>query len=236
MRNYLLEYLSKNPELCQELEEDEEVVQKRKHYIETKKKLERIHKIIDGDFKIKEIIKGDEIKSNDTILHKAINPNLFGDPPKMENNKSEKNNTNATQNKSSKFQDFKNFLFGKPHTETSSKIKNPSKNNLFGNPNPSSTKNNLFGDGTPNKGTNRIDNLFGNPNKAQQQQNKNKDLKINFSGNIDPKEAYNFYQKNKQYMPSGQQMSGAKTVNNFMNQNNNNNNASKKKSYGNLFG
>ena len=254
MRNYLLKYLSMNPELCQELEEDEEAVQKRKHYIETKKKLERIHKIIDGDTKIKEIIKGDKIKNIDTILlfkgintknssqnlafktNKAINPNLFGDPPKMDNNKSEENNTNATQNKSSIFQDFKNYLFGKPHTETSSKIKNPSKNNLFGNPNPSSTKNNLFGDGIPNKGTTKIDNLFGNPNKTQQQQNKNKDLKINFSGNIDPKEAYNFYQKNKQYMPSGQQMSGAKTVNNFMNQNNNNNNASKKKSYGNLFG
>ena len=68
-------------------------------------------------------------------------------------------------------------------------------------------------------------------------QNKNKDLNvslkidpkegnitgINVQGNIDPKDAYNFYQKNKQYMPSGQQMlSGAQKTANFMNQVNNN--------------
>ena len=48
---------------------------------------------------------------------------------------------------------------------------------------------------------------------------------INVQGNIDPKDAYNFYQKNKQYMPSGQQMlSGAQKAGNFMNQMNNNNN------------
>ena len=59
----------------------------------------------------------------------------------------------------------------------------------------------------------------------------------NLAGNIDPKDAYNFYKKNKQYMPSGQQMmSGAKTVNNFMNQNNNNNNTAKNNTLANLFG
>ena len=48
---------------------------------------------------------------------------------------------------------------------------------------------------------------------------------INVKGNIDPKDAYNFYQKNKQYMPTGQQMlSGAQKAGNFMNQMNNNNN------------
>ncbi len=55
---------------------------------------------------------------------------------------------------------------------------------------------------------------------------------INVQGNIDPKDAYNFYQKNKQYMPSGQQMlSGAQKTANFINQvnNNNNNNAADNK-------
>ena len=35
-----------------------------------------------------------------------------------------------------------------------------------------------------------------------------KDL-VNVKGNIDPKDAMNFYKNNKQYMPSGQQMLNA---------------------------
>ena len=47
---------------------------------------------------------------------------------------------------------------------------------------------------------------------------------VNVQGNIDPKDAYNFYQKNKQYLPSGQQMLNAgKQGVNFYNQVNNNN-------------
>ena len=312
MRFYLLQYLSKNPEFCQELEEDQEVAQKRKYYIEAQKKLKRINKLIDGDVKITEIIKGDNIKSIDTILQaqgintqkpnpveepgahssknlslktaKTMNSNLFGFPPKMDN-KPAANNTNTTttiQNKPAISQTAKNNLFGNnPTTESSSKTtiaKKPPKNNLFGNPGTSTTKpNNLFGNqntkktnaannlfgtgasnqgssnnlfGTPNQGANRTNNLFGNPNKTQQQQNKNKDLNINLkmdssgnitganlAGNVDPKDAYNFYQKNKQYMPSGQQMmSGAKAVNTFMNQNNNNNANQKNNTLANLFG
>ena len=309
MRFYLLQYLSKNPEFSQELEEDQEVAQKRKYYIEAQKKLKRINKLIDGDVKITEIIKGDNIKSIDTILqsqgintqkpveevgahssknltlkpNKTINPNLFGVPPKTEINKPA-NNTNGTQNKPAMSQATKNNLFGNPLQENTSKTtiaKKPPKNNLFGNPAPNTSKsNNLFGNqnntkkttdanklfgtgtsnqasnnlfGTPNQGANRTNNLFGNPKQTQQQQqqNKNKDLNINLkmdssgnitganlAGNIDPKDAYNFYQKNKQYMPSGQQMmSGAKTVNNFMNsQNNSNNNAAKNNTLANLFG
>ena len=308
MRFYLLQYLSKNPEFSQELEEDQEVAQKRKYYIEAQKKLKRINKLIDGDVKITEIIKGDNIKSIDTILqsqgintqkpveevgahssknltlkpNKTINPNLFGIPPKTEINKPAANNTNATQNKPQMSQATKNNLFGNPLADTGSKTtigKKPPKNNLFGNPPPNTSKpNNLFGNqnntkkttgannlfgtgssnqasnnlfGTPNQGANRTNNLFGNPKQTQQQQqNKNKDLNINLkmdssgnitganlAGNIDPKDAYNFYKKNKQYMPSGQQMmSGAKTVNNFMNQNNNNNNTAKNNTLANLFG
>ena len=296
MRFYLLQYISKNPEFCQELEEDQEVAQKRKYYIEAQKKLKRIHKLIDGDVKITEIIKGDNIKSIDTILqaqgintqnsnpveeegthssknlsmktNKTLNTNLFGVPPKTEINKPATNNTNTTQTKPPMSQAAKNNLFGNPLQESSSKttiVKKTPKNNLFGNPsttnntkannlfgNPNTKKtqtNNLFGNATPNQGSSRPNNLFGNTN-TNQQQNKNKDLKINLkmdnsgnitganlSGNIDPKDAYNFYQKNKQYMPSGQQMlSGAKTVNNFMNQNNNNNNNAGKGTLANLFG
>jgi hypothetical protein len=283
MRFYLLQYLSKNPEFSQELEEDQEVAQKRKYYIEAQKKLKRIHKLIDGDVKITEIIKGDNIKSIDTILqaqgintqnpnpveevgahssknltlktNKTLNTNLFGVPPKMDNNKPAANNASTTQIKPPISQAAKNNLFGNPLTENTSKTtigKKPPKNNLFGNPsttsntkannlfgNPNTKKtqtNNLFGNTTPNQGNSRANNLFGNPN-TNQQQNKNKDLNINLkmdssgnitganlAGNIDPKDAYNFYQKNKQYMPSGQQMmSGAKAANNFMNANNNNN-------------
>jgi hypothetical protein len=283
MRFYLLQYLSKNPEFSQELEEDQEVAQKRKYYIEAQKKLKRIHKLIDGDVKITEIIKGDNIKSIDTILqaqgintqnpnpveevgahssknltlktNKTLNTNLFGVPPKMDNNKPAANNASTTQIKPPISQAAKNNLFGNPLTENTSKTtigKKPPKNNLFGNPsttsntkannlfgNPNTKKtqtNNLFGNTTPNQGNSRANNLFGNPN-TNQQQNKSKDLNINLkmdssgnitganlAGNIDPKDAYNFYQKNKQYMPSGQQMmSGAKAANNFMNANNNNN-------------
>ena len=118
--------------------------------------------------------------------------------------------------------------------------------------------NNLFG--TPNQTQNRNTNLFGNPTNQQPKQNqpqpqkqapqqKNKDLNVslkidpkegnitgvNVQGNIDPKDAYNFYQKNKQYMPSGQQMlSGAKTGMNMYNQANANNNNSN--GLANLFG
>ena len=150
-------------------------------------------------------------------------------------------------------------LFGNTSTSTK-KADAATKNNLFGNPNANKkpATNNLFG--TPTQTQNRNTNLFGNqpqqqkqtqpPKQNQQQQNKdlNVSLKldpkqgtitgVNVQGNIDPKDAYNFYQKNKQYMPSGQQMlSGAQAGMNFYNQNNANNNNSKQNSgLANLFG
>lgn len=162
--------------------------------------------------------------SKTTIGKKPPKNNLFGNPPP---NTSKPNNLFGNQNNTKK---------------------TTGANNLFGTGSSNQASNNLFG--TPNQGANRTNNLFGNPKQTQQQQNKNKDLNINLkmdssgnitganlAGNIDPKDAYNFYQKNKQYMPSGQQMmSGAKTVNNFMNQNNNNNNAAKNNTLANLFG
>ena len=140
-------------------------------------------------------------------------------------------------------------LFGSTQSTTNKNANTKATNNLFGST-PSTTNknantkatNNLFG--TPNQNQqNRSNNLFGNPKTTptqQQQKQQNKDLNVslkldpnqgtisgvNVQGNIDPKDAYNFYQKNKQYMPSGQQMaSGAQKGLNFYNQANANNNA-----------
>ena len=302
MNFYLLQYISKNPEICEDLEEDQDVAQKRVYYIDASKKLKKINKAIGLDEQIAKFFKEDNIKSIETILvaqgidsrankekeeqekekeknakKPKININDIGQPPKKEM-PPEKTTTNPKPNIS---QSTKNNLFGnntKPNpTKSSNLFGNPTQTktdatpaakkaqstNLFGNPTPANKKpaatnqqkNNLFG--TPNQANiNKGTNLFGNTNtntntnktqntpkttQAPQNQNQNqkKDLSvslkidpkegnitgINVKGNIDPKDAYNFYQKNKQYMPSGQQMlSGAQKAGNFMNQMNNNNN------------
>ena len=301
MNFYLLQYISKNPEICQDLEEDQDVAQKRVYYIDASKKLKKINKAIGLDEQIAKFFKEDNIKSIETILvaqgidsrankekeeqekekekeknakKPKININDIGQPPKKET-PPEKTTTNPKANIS---QSTKNNLFGnnpKPNpakssnlfgnptqtkTDTTPAAKKAQSTNLFGNPTPANkkpttttnqAKNNLFG--TPNqaninKGTNLFGNTNTNTNKTQntpkttqtaQNQNQKKDLNvslkidpkegnitgINVKGNIDPKDAYNFYQKNKQYMPSGQQMlSGAQKAGNFMNQMNNNNN------------
>ena len=176
-------------------------------------------------------------------LNTSTKTNLFG-PPTTQTNTNPKlaQSTRPTNN-----------LFGNP-TTTQKKPNPPATNNLFGNP--TTTKknqtNNLFG--TPNQSQQRTNNLFGNPSNTQQ--NKNKDMNISLkvdpkqgtitgvnaqNVNVDPKDAYNFYQKNKQYLPSGQQMaSGAQKGIQFYNQTNANNNTNTKntKSSGlaNLFG
>ena len=189
--------------------------------------------------------------------------NLFGLPPNSSNA-----NINQNQNKQNINAQTKTNLFGNPQPKTTVGTSKP--NNLFGNANTSNnTKatNNLFGNpkktnssqsnnlfGTPNQSQTKT-NLFGN-NQTQTNQQKNKDLKVNMKidpnqgtisninvqGNIDPKDAYNFYQKNKQYMPSGQQMmKGAQAGMNYYNQTNNNNNTNTKQNksnnaLANLFG
>ena len=309
MKFYLLQYLSKNPEFSQELEEDPEVAQKRVYYIDANKKLKRINKMCGYDDQITKIVKGDNIKSIDTILQSQdINPEnsnqidneignqsaknlsfkgqninnpLFG-APKKENKPTNNvaqigvpikketkspltSTTNTQTNKPNISSTTKNNLFGPPpntNKNTTAKTNNlfgtntnkNATNNLFGNTNTTKkttpAMNNLFG--TPNQQQNRNTNLFGNPKNdpapaPQPKKDLNVNLKIdpkqgtitgvNVQGNIDPKDAYNFYQKNKQYMPSGQQMiSGAKKVNNFYQENNNNNNNNKKTGFSNLFG
>jgi hypothetical protein len=318
MRFYFLQFISKNVEFSQEFEEDQEVAQKRKYYVDSQKKLKKIIKDIEKDDQITKIVKEDNIKNIDNILEsqgiKTANievdkepgnqsaknlsykpqnkTNLFGAPPNFDKKPAVQKKTtiqnNPPLNASTKTNLFGNpqqqpsktaigkstNIFGNPSTTTkkpeptnnlfgnTTNTKKPdtaAKNNLFGNPNTKKPQtNNLFG--TPNQTQNRNTNLFGNPTNQQQKQNppqpqkqapqqKNKDLNVslkidpkegnitgvNVQGNIDPKDAYNFYQKNKQYMPSGQQMlSGAKTGMNMYNQANANNNNSN--GLANLFG
>ena len=168
---------------------------------------------------------------------KNSNTNLFGLPPKKES-------TSSNQVKPTISNTTKTNLFGNPQPKTTV----GKSNNLFGNTNTTKPSTNLFGNpkkppannlfGTPNQTQQKKNtNLFGNPQNQQAQQ-KNKDLNVNLKldpnqgtitgvnvqGNIDPKDAYNFYQKNKQYLPSGQQMLNAgKQGVNFYNQVNNNN-------------
>ena len=317
MKFYLLQYLSKNPEFSQELEEDPEVAQKRVYYVDASKKLKRINKMCGYDDQINKIVKGDNIKSIDTILQSQdinpensnqidneignqsaknssikgqnINNTLFGVskkenkptnnatqigvPIKKETKPPLTSTTNIQTNKPNISSTTKNNLFGPPANTTkntttktnnlfgTSTNKNTT-NNLFGNTNTNTntnttkktntTMNNLFGS-PPNQQQNRKTNLFGNPKNdpaptpPPQKKDLNVSLKIdpkqgeitgiNVQGNIDPKDAYNFYQKNKQYMPSGQQMlAGAKKVNNFYQENNNNNINKKKTGFTNLFG
>ena len=303
---FLLQYLSKNPEFVQELEEDPEVAQKRVYYINAQKKLKKINKMCGYDDQITKIVKGDNIKSIDTILQSQdinpqnsseidhevgnqsaknlsfkgqnINNNLFGGP-KKDNKPSSNVNTNLygvppkketnpppNTSKPNISAAAKNNLFG-PQTNTTNKNTGSKANNLFGTNTSKNPPNNLFGNtnntkktassnannlfGTP-KQQNPNTNLFGNPKNEAAPQAK-KDLKVglnidpkqgtitgvNVQGNIDPKDAYNFYQKNKQYIPSGQQMlAGAKKANNFYQENsgNNNNTAAKKSTLANLFG
>ena len=330
MRFYLLQFISKNVEFSQEFEEDQEVAQKRKYYVEAQKKLKKINKDIGMDDQITKIVKEDNIKTIDNILqsegisaanndiqkevgnqsaknlsYKANNTNskLFGIPPKKEviqptktinqnanktitqstkpsTNSSKTNlfgpnppktttnakdtsnlfgNPSTTTNKTTNTKASSN-LFGNPSTTTNKTTNTKATNNLFGNPSTTTNKNtntkatnNLFG--TPNQNQQaRSNNLFGNPKttptqqQQKQQQQQNKDLNVslkmdpnqgtitgvNVQGNIDPKDAYNFYQKNKQYMPSGQQMaSGAQKGLNYYNQANANNNANNNTSTGN---
>lgn len=310
MKFYLLQFISQNVQFSQEFEEDQEVAQKRKYYVESQKKLKKIYKDIGADDQITKIVKEDNIKTIDNILQSQginvqnandiekevgnssaknlsfkqnsnLNTNLFGVPPKKEAIK-QPQQSKANLNASTKTNLFgapkqsppakESNLFGNPattqkktnptnnlfgNTTTTQKKPNPAANNLFGNPTTTQKKsnpptNNLFG--TPNQSSQRNTNLFGNPtNQNTQQQNKNKDLNVslkvdpkqgaitgvNVQGNIDPKDAYNFYQKNKQYMPSGQQMmTGAQKGMNFYNQQNakNNNNQNKNSGLANLFG
>ena len=298
MNFYLLQYISKNPEICQDLEEDQDVAQKRIYYIDAQKKLKKINKTIGLDEQIAKFFKEDNIKSIETILEaQGINTQANKEKEEQEKEKEKEKEKNAKKPKTnindigppSKKEPEKTVTNTKPNISQATKINlfgsnkqtNVKNSNIFGNPTPKNDANtiqkknpstNLFGNpipvnkkstsntqakntnlfGTPNQANNtKSTNLFGNPstNKVQNtpktnQQNQKKDLNVslkidpkegnisgvNVQGNIDPKDAYNFYQKNKQYMPSGQQMlSGAQKAGNFMSQMNANNTENKPK-------
>jgi hypothetical protein len=174
------------------------------------------------------------INNSKPNISTAQKNNLFGNNPKANSTKSSnlfgpghKTDTNNAAKKTN--------LFGNPinnnNATQNKKTTNPPKNNLFGTPSQNPPKeSNLFGN-------NLSKSMMPQKTTPPNNQNKNKDLNvslkidpkegnitgINVQGNIDPQDAYNFYQKNKQYMPSGQQMlSGAQKTVNFMNQVNNN--------------
>ena len=272
MNFYLLQYISKNPEICEDLEEDQDVAQKRAYYIEAQKKLKKINKTVGVDEQLSKYFKEDNTKIIENILQQqginsqnaqenteekekkpqksGISINDIGLPPKKEpsNNISQAAKNNLFGSNSSKANNlFGNTTQNKPETTPSQKkntinlfgpSSNTNTNNNVNNKKPannntqSSKTNNLFGNmnssgSSMSKGAN---NLFGNnvnktpkTNQPNQPNQKSKDLNIslkvdpkegnikgvNVKGNVEPKDAMNFYNKNKQYMPSGQQVANA---------------------------
>ena len=268
MNFYLLQYISKNPEMCDDLEEDQDVAQKRAYYIDAQKKFKKINKAIGVDEQLSKYFKEDNTKAIESILQNqginsqnaqeiseqekekkpakpSISINDIGVPPKKEtNNISQATKNNLFGNTSTKA----NNLFGNPTNkiETTPSQKKAQNTNLFG---PKNGTNNANDKKTTNNQTTKTNNLFGNmasniskgasnlfgnltnsnnannanKNTPKANQKPNKDLNVslkldpkegkitgvNVKGNIDPKDAMNFYNNNKQYMPSGQQMLNA---------------------------
>ena len=249
MNFYLLQYISKNPEMCDDLEEDQDVAQKRAYYKEDNTKI--IENILQ-----QQGINSQNAQENTEDKEKkpqksGISINDIGLPLKKEpsNNISQATKNNLFGSNSSKA----NNLFGKPIQSKAETTPNTKKNttNLFGQPsntnsntntntnnnanNKKPANNNLFGNlsSSISKGAS---NLFGNSNKTTPKTNqpnqtnqtnqanqKTKDLNVslkidpkegsikgaNIKGNIDPKDAMNFYNKNKQNLPTGQQVANA---------------------------
>jgi hypothetical protein len=257
--------------MCDDLEEDQDVAQKRAYYIDAQKKLKKINKAVGVDEQLSKYFKEDNTKIIENILQQqgisaqnaqentedkdkkpqksGISINDIGLPPKKEpsNNISQATKNNLFGSNSSKA----NNLFGKPVQSKSETTPNTKKNttNLFGQPSNTNTNtntnnnannkkpanNNLFGNlgSSISKGAS---NLFGNSNKTTPKTNqpnqtnqtnqanqKAKDLNVslkidpkegsikgaNIKGNVDPKDAMNFYNKNKQNLPTGQQVANA---------------------------
>ena len=91
MNFYLLQYLSKNPEICQDLEEDQDVEQKRVYYIDAQKKLKKINKAISLDDQIAKYFKEDANKTIENILvSQGINSQAIKEKEEQEKEK-EKN-------------------------------------------------------------------------------------------------------------------------------------------------
>ena len=207
LRFFLLQYINKNPQIAQNLEEDPEMANKRKYLVESTKKMKKIEKNISYDDKLVKIIKDGKSNLDKILEEQGIKKtNSFKNELegiKNKNNSSKINNLFVDKNKSS----FKTptqtnsntNLFGNNQNEAKNKSNlfgnqmnnnnnsNVNKSNLFGNPNQQSQKNiqqqqksNLFGN--PNQQS-KTSNLFGNPtNNTKNQQKAN-----NLFGNPNPK-------------------------------------------------
>ena len=189
MNFYLLQYISKNPEMCDDLEEDQDVAQKRTYYIEAQKKLKKINKAVGLDEQISKFFKEDNTKIIENILQQqginaqnaqenkeqekekkpqksGISISDIGVPPKKEKNISQATKKNLFGPGSSKSNNiFGNPLENKPETTTPNQKKTST--NLFGNPlNTNTNANNNTNTNKEKTTTNNIvskaGNLFGN--------------------------------------------------------------------------
>ena len=260
MNFYLLQYISKNPEMCDDLEEDPDVAQKRAYYIEAQKKLKKINKAVGLDEQLSKYFKEDNTKIIENILQQqginaqnakdteqekekkpqksGISINDIGIPPKKEKNISQATKKNLFGPGSSKANNlFGNPLESKPETTTPNQKK--TQTNLFGTSTNTNTNANANNNTNANnqKTTSKAGNLFGNigssiskgasnlfgsntnankntPKVNQPNQKSAKDLNLkldskdvnnkgNNKGNVEPKEAMNFFNKNKQNNASG---------------------------------
>ena len=260
MNFYLLQYISKTPEMCDDLEEDPDVAQKRTYYIEAQKKLKKINKAVGLDEQLSKYFKEDNTKIIENILQQqginaqnakdteqekekkpqksGISINDIGIPPKKEKNISQATKKNLFGPGSSKANNlFGNPLESKPETTTPNQKK--TQTNLFGTSTNTNTNANANNNTNANnqKTTSKAGNLFGNigssiskgasnlfgsntnankntPKVNQPNQKSAKDLNLkldskdvnnkgNNKGNMEPKEAMNFFNKNKQNNASG---------------------------------
>ena len=205
LRFYLLQYISKNQEFSQNLEEDQDMANKREYYSECVKKLKKISKNISYDDQLTKIIKGDNMKNINTILESQ---GIARNKSSENLEKLSSNNTTSNQNNTkTPIQSNPNTnLFSSQNQNKQNQNKqnpipannqNTIKNNIFGNPpvqnkQPSnqSKMTNLFGNPIQqnkpqpqNSNQKKINNLFGEPQSNKPQpQNSNKDKLNNVFG------------------------------------------------------
>ena len=172
LRFFLLQYINKNPQIAQNLEEDPEMANKRKYLVESTKKMKKIDKNISYDDKLVKIIK--DGKSNlDKILEEQGIKKTNSFKKEIEGIR----NNNNSSKINNLFGEKKNSSFKTP-TQTNSNT------NLFGNnQNEAKNKSNLFGNNNNNNNNSNVNksNLFGNNN--QQAQKNNQAQKSNLFGN-----------------------------------------------------
>jgi hypothetical protein len=219
LRFFLLQYINKNPQLAQNLEEDPEMANKRKYLVESTKKMKKIEKNISYDDKLVKIIKEEKKSNLDKILEEQGIKKTNSFKQEIEGNKTNNNrNVNTLFGDKNKTSNFKTPTQTNPNTNLFGKDKNEAKtkSNLFGNPmvgNNNNTNNNTT--------NNSKSNLFGNTNSNNQQTQSQKNI-LN-----------NQQQKTNLFGNPSQQ---SKTSNLFGNPNPNNQQKSQSSKTNNLFG